>query len=134
MKVYDEKTLKLELDRLVDKKIFDKSILDLVEIDKLLSFYQEDFLQSLIEENIPKRSEESFLMTYDGYYVNGQIDLIFEKEDEIILIDFKTDRIKRDDAYKMQLTIYKKAIEEALGKKVSKSLIYWYNFKEFQQI
>lgn len=134
MKVYDEKTLKLELDRLIDKKIFDKAILDLVEIDKLLNFYQKDMVKSLIEENIPKRSEESFLMTYDGYYVNGQIDLIFEKEDEIILIDFKTDRIKRDDAYSMQLRIYKKAIEEALGKKVSKSLIYWYNFKEFQEI
>ena len=134
MKVYDEKTLKLELDRLIDKKIFDKAILDLVEIDKLLNFYQKDMVKRLIEENIPKRSEESFLMTYDGYYVNGQIDLIFEKEDEIILIDFKTDRIKRDDAYSMQLKINKKAIEEALGKKVSKSLIYWYNFKEFQEI
>ncbi|WP_311481396.1 PD-(D/E)XK nuclease family protein [uncultured Anaerococcus sp.] len=73
-------------------------------------------------------------MTYDGYYVNGQIDLIFERDDEIILIDFKTDMIKREDAYKTQLAIYKEAIEEALDKKVGKSLIYWYNFKEFQEM
>src|SRR5699024_4519378 len=45
MKVYDEKTLKLELDRLIDKKIFDKAILDLVEIDKLLNFYQKDMVK-----------------------------------------------------------------------------------------
>ena len=134
MKIYDEKSLEIELNKLIEKKIFDKTILDIVERDNLLSFYQDEQIQKLIEEEIPKRSEESFLMTYDGFYVNGQIDLIFEREDEIILIDFKTDRIKRDDAYSMQLKIYKKAIEEALGKKVSKSLIYWYNFKEFQEI
>lgn len=134
MKIYDEKSLEMELNKLIEKKIFDKTILDIVNLDKLLSFYKNSEIQKLIEEKIPKRSEESFLMTYDGYYVNGQIDLIFEREEEIILIDFKTDRIKREDAYARQLLIYKKAIEEALGKKVSKSLIYWYNFKEFQLI
>ena len=134
MKTYTEKTMADEIDRLIDKKIFDKAVKDLIEVDKLLGFYEDEFIKKLIEEKIPKRSEESFLMTYDGYYVNGQIDLIFEKEDEIILIDFKTDRIKREYAYKTQLAIYKEAIEEALGKKVSKSLIYWYNFKEFQII
>ena len=134
MKAYTEETLAMEIDRLIDKKIFDRSIKDLIEIDKLLSFYENGFIKKLIEEKIPKRSEESFLMAYDGYYVNGQIDLIFEREDEIILIDFKTDRIKREEAYTTQLAIYKEAIEEALGKKVSKSLIYWYNFKEFQEM
>lgn len=134
MKAYTEKTLADEIDRLIDKKIFDKTVKDLIEVDKLLGFYENDFIKKLISEKIPKRSEESFLMTYDGYYVNGQIDLIFEGEEEIILIDFKTDTIKREEAYKTQLAIYKEAIEEALGKKVGKSLIYWYNFKEFQEI
>lgn len=134
MKTYTEETLLDEIDRLIDKKIFDKTIKDLIDVDKLLSFYENDLIKELIEGKFSKRSEESFLMAYDGYYVNGQIDLIFEKDEEIILIDFKTDRIKREDAYKTQLAIYKEAIEEALGKKVSKSLIYWYNFKEFQII
>lgn len=134
MKAYTEKDLEDELDKLIEKKIFDEKIREIIDLDKLLSFYQSDLIGRLIDENIPKRSEESFLMAYDGYYVNGQIDLIFEGEDEIILIDFKTDTIKREDAYKTQLAIYKEAIEEALGKKVGKSLIYWYNFKEFQEM
>ena len=134
MKAYTEKDLEDELDKLIEKKIFDENIKEIIDLDKLMSFYQSDLIRKLITENIPKRSEESFLMAYDGYYVNGQIDLIFEGEDEIILIDFKTDTIKREDAYKTQLAIYKEAIEEALGKKVGKSLIYWYNFKEFQEM
>lgn len=134
MKDYTKIDLEKEIDNLIDKKIIDQGIKSIIEIDKFLYFYEDPLIKELISENIPKRFEESFLMTYDGYYVNGQIDLIFEKEDEIILIDFKTDRIKREDAYKTQLAIYKEAIEEALDKKVSKSLIYWYNFKEFQII
>ena len=134
MKDYTKIDLEEEIASLIDKKIIDEGIKSIIEIDKFLYFYEDPLIKELISENIPKRSEESFLMTYDGYYVNGQIDLIFEKEDEIILIDFKTDRIKRENAYDTQLSIYKQAIEGALGKKVSKSLIYWYNFKEFQII
>lgn len=134
MKAYTEKDLEDELDKLIEKKIFDENIKEIIDLDKLMSFYQSDLIRKLIAENIPKRSEESFLMAYDGYYVNGQIDLIFEDKDSVILIDFKTDTIKREDAYKTQLAIYKEAIEEALGKKVGKSLIYWYNFKEFQEM
>ena len=134
MKAYTEKDLEDELDKLIEKKIFDEKIKEIIDLYKLMSFYQSDLIGRLIDENIPKRSEESFLMAYDGYYVNGQIDLIFEDKDSVILIDFKTDTIKREEAYKTQLAIYKEAIEEALGKKVGKSLIYWYNFKEFQEM
>ena len=134
MKSYTEKDLEGELDKLIEKKIFDEKIKEIIDFDKLMSFYQSDLIRKLIDENVPKRSEESFLMAYDGYYVNGQIDLIFEDKDSVILIDFKTDMVKREEAYKTQLAIYKEAIEEALGKKVGKSLIYWYNFKEFQEM
>ena len=73
-------------------------------------------------------------MKYEDYYVNGQIDIIFEFEDEIVLLDFKTDKIKREGIYDDQLKIYKLAIEESLKKQVSKSYIYWYNFSELEEV
>ena len=73
-------------------------------------------------------------MKYEDYYVNGQIDIMFEFTDHIVLLDFKTDAIKREGLYDDQLRIYKLAIEEALGKKVSKSYIYWYNFSELEEV
>ncbi|WP_394271594.1 hypothetical protein, partial [Anaerococcus nagyae] len=68
------------------------------------------------------------------YYVNGQIDIMFEFANEIVLLDFKTDTIKREGVYNDQLKIYKQAIEESLGKKVIKSYIYWYNFSELVEV
>ena len=130
MKEYDKDTLKAEIESLIENQIIEKEGAKLLEVDKFLGFFQNDLIKKLIKEKTPYRKEESFLMQYDDYNVNGQIDLIFEKEDEIILIDFKTDRIKREEAYKKQLEIYKKALEEALGKKVSMGLIYWYNSKD----
>ena len=80
------------------------------------------------------RKEESFLRKIDDFYVNGQIDIMFEFKNEIVLMDFKTDSIKREGFYDKQVEIYKDSIEEALGKKVISSYIYWYNFKEFEQV
>lgn len=73
-------------------------------------------------------------MKYEDYYVNGQIDLIFENDNDIILLDFKTDTIKREGLYNQQLRIYKKAIEESLNKPVIHSYIYRYNFESLEEI
>ena len=63
------------------------------------------------------RKEESFLRKIDDFYVNGQIDIMFESQNEVVLMDFKTDSLKREGFYDKQLEIYKDSIEEALGKK-----------------
>ena len=61
--------------------------------------------------------------------VQGIIDLYYITNDEkIILVDYKTDRVKSEEEliekYKVQLNIYKRAIEKSLNKKVDKVYIY----------
>ena len=63
--------------------------------------------------------------------VQGIIDLYYiNKDDKLILVDYKTDYIKSGDEkelelkYKVQLELYKKALEEALERKVDKAIIY----------
>ena len=63
--------------------------------------------------------------------VQGIIDLYYiNKDDKLILVDYKTDYIKSGDEkklelkYKVQLELYKKALEETLGRKVDKAIIY----------
>ncbi|EEB35786.1 hypothetical protein ANHYDRO_01452 [Anaerococcus hydrogenalis DSM 7454] len=99
-----------------------------------MGFFNSNLIKDIREKSPLIRKEESFLRKIDNFYVNGQIDIMFEFEDHIILMDFKTDSYKREGFYDKQLEIYKDSIEEALGKKVSKSYIYWYNFKEFEQV
>ena len=61
--------------------------------------------------------------------VQGIIDLYYiNKAGELILVDYKTDYVQTEEEliqkYKIQLQIYKKALEQALNKKVDKVYIY----------
>lgn len=67
----------------------------------------------------------------DLLIVQGVIDMYIEEDDGIILVDHKTDRVGKKtgektltDRYRQQLYYYKKALEQATGKKVKKCLIY----------
>ena len=73
----------------------------------------------------PKEEEERIL-------IQGVIDVYFEEEDGIVLLDYKTDRIPEGEAgdallikrYKTQLDYYQKAIEQIIGKKVKDRILY----------
>lgn len=66
--------------------------------------------------------------------VQGIIDLYYiDKEGKLILVDYKTDYVpdgdvsKLEEKYKVQLDLYKKALEDALGRKVDKAMIWALN-------
>lgn len=68
--------------------------------------------------------------------VQGIIDLYYiDKNDNLILVDYKTDYVPNGDVkileekYKVQLGIYKKALEETNGKQVYKAMIWALNKK-----
>lgn len=64
--------------------------------------------------------------------VQGEIDVFYENEEGIVLVDYKTDYVKTEDAlvnrYRKQLQLYAEAIEKMTGKKVVRILIYSTNF------
>ncbi|WP_073997481.1 UvrD-helicase domain-containing protein [Anaerococcus urinomassiliensis] len=133
-KEYDMDSLEKSFDKLIKERKIRSEELKVVDKEKILSYYAHPNIKNLYQKAKNLRKEESFLMKYEDYYVNGQIDLIFEFEDYAILLDFKTDAIKRSGFYDDQLRVYKKAIEEALKKEVKESFIYWYNMGELEQI
>ena len=60
--------------------------------------------------------------------VQGIIDLFFEEDGEIVLLDYKTDRVRTEEEltgrYRIQLEYYQEALEKSLGKHVKEKLIY----------
>lgn len=66
----------------------------------------------------------------ENILVQGVIDLYYiDSQDDMVLVDYKTDHIQKSEQelvekYSIQLQIYKKALEEALGEKVKKVAIY----------
>ena len=68
--------------------------------------------------------------------VQGIIDAWFLEEDEIVLIDYKTDRIafgeetRLVERYRAQLEYYQMALERLTGKKVKEKIIYSFCLNE----
>ena len=65
----------------------------------------------------------------DKIMVQGIIDLyFFDSSDNLVLVDYKSDNIESEDElikiYKIQLDLYKRALEDIYGKAVSKTVIY----------
>ncbi len=60
--------------------------------------------------------------------VQGIIDVFFEEDDELVLLDYKSDVVKDEgqltSRYKVQLVYYKKALEQILNKRVKEMIIY----------
>lgn len=58
-----------------------------------------------------RKTEYGFLTWYEGQLVIGQIDLLFEDEEGIYIIDYKTDTYINPEQHRRQLLIYKTAVE-----------------------
>ena len=103
-----------------------KALKEAKEIHKEQPFYITLPANEIIKEAQEAGSEKTIL-------VQGIIDLYYiSKDDELILIDFKTDHVEDEESakeelyekYKVQLEIYKQALENALGRKVEKAELY----------
>ena len=60
--------------------------------------------------------------------LQGAVDLAFVEDGQLVIVDYKTDRVKNphtlNDRYASQLLLYKDAMEECLGLPVKECLIY----------
>lgn len=59
--------------------------------------------------------EWAFIAEIDGSILRGSIDLWFEENGEIHLVDYKTDEVAHPEDYAPQLALYAIALERALG-------------------
>ena len=70
----------------------------------------------------PERAEE------DEVLLQGIIDAFIVEDDGIILVDYKTDRVKSEEElrerYRKQIMLYSDALEAILGKKVKRRVLY----------
>ena len=66
--------------------------------------------------------------------VQGIIDAYFEEDGELVLVDYKTDRVagaqELRDRYQIQLDLYERALQQITGKKVREKLIYSVSLRE----
>lgn len=60
--------------------------------------------------------------------LQGIIDAYFEEDGELVLVDYKTDRVRDlselTERYSIQLKLYKRALEQLTGMRVKECIIY----------
>ena len=64
----------------------------------------------------------------ESVILQGAVDLAFVEDGELVIVDYKTDRVKRPemliDRYRVQLELYREALEQCLGLPVKECIIY----------
>ena len=128
-------------EELVYKNIISEEEAKSINIDKALKFFDSKLSQRIKNAKCVEK-EKAFCIkmsakdiyentTDESILVQGIIDLYaITENEEVILVDYKTDFVEYGneqlliEKYKNQLKIYKKALEEALDKKVTDVYIY----------
>lgn len=99
-------------------------------VKRELPFYTE--ISSLnIDNTLPKE-----VYGNENVRLQGIIDCIFEEEDKIVLLDYKTDYVEYGkeseilDKYRIQIKYYKDAVEKITGKEVKESYLYLFGLNK----
>ena len=86
-----------------------------------------------------KQHEHDFVIAMDGLVLRGQIDLWFEHNRELILVDYKTDQMRkpidsRRVAYGLQLRLYAMALETMTGRPVTRAYLHFLRPDELVEV
>ena len=136
---YTQASLTKELDALVMKGTFTEEERNLLSDTSLYKFFSSDLGKRLINAKRIER-ELPFSMLFEGkrvydtledgenLFLQGIIDTAFEEDGEWILVDYKTDRVKSGEdlikRYKIQMDLYKEALQRLTGMPVKACYIY----------
>lgn len=149
-KTDSEKQLREQVTALVENKKLSEAEADCVRISDVQIFVESELGQrmkgaalsgNLFREQpfVISRSAAEIDESWDPQervLVQGIIDAYFLEEDEIVLVDYKTDRVRRGeeqkliDLYHTQLEDYAQALQRMTGRKVKEKYIYSFTLKK----
>ena len=143
-KDYELKDIQNMILNLVEKEIITQNEADAIDVNLIYQYTKSQLFEELRQAkevhkeqpfyiNIPAKDVVSEAEnSKKNILVQGIIDLYYiDKNDKLVLIDFKTDYISNEpnakekilEKYKVQLEIYKTALEQALNRKTSKTAL-----------
>ena len=141
------------MDDMVQKGLIDRESIELVSAEKIKVF-SDSVLGSMMREAHKEHRlyrEKPFVMGIPACYiepdkykskelvvVQGIVDAWFYYEDGIVLVDYKTDSVKRIEdlkaRYESQLKYYGEALGSITGKEIKKRIIYSVKFGETLEV
>lgn len=140
--------LKAQQEEILRKGKMAQADMDLISPEKVEAFLNSNLAEEMAQADREGKlfKEQPFVMAVsakrvdskfpeeESMLIQGIIDAYYERQGEIYLMDYKTDRVnKKEDLiqrYQTQLDYYKEALEKLTGKRVAGIYIYSYHFLE----
>jgi len=69
--------------------------------------------------------EFDFMFAVEDVVLRGQIDLWYEQDGELVVVDFKTDREEEPEAHAFQMRIYALALERYVGRAPDRAVLFY---------
>ncbi|RRJ54710.1 helicase-exonuclease AddAB subunit AddA [Paenibacillus oralis] len=135
------------LDTMVNKRLFTADQANAVEIEQIEQFFKQDIGSRILQaKNVMREIPFSYGLSAADIYpdVDGQvadeiiltqgvIDCLFEEEEGLILLDYKTDSTRGKtlnqliDKYRLQINLYERAIEDTWKRPVIEKYLYFFD-------
>lgn len=133
-----------EADRLVSQGFLSLKEAKSIDLEKIRRFFASDLAKRIFESKQVMREKKFTIrveaeeiypkdnlppeVAKENVIIQGIIDCAFKEDGELVLLDYKTDRVSNSqeliDKYYAQLAIYKKALEMITGLPVKESYVY----------
>ena len=137
-----EKDIEAEIERLYEWQFITLKEKEAINVDAVRKFFESNLYARIKKASVLER-EMRFLTEISAGEINpeldtalktekvvvqGSVDCVFIEDGEIVVVDFKTDRIKNEAdlsaAYSEQLNIYAKACQKIFEMPIKQKLIY----------
>ena len=139
----DADSVRLVVQRLLDTRRLTIQQAEAVDCDKLAAFLASPLAQRIREGRNLLREYRFALLVPASLYdksmdhteemmLQGVVDCCYETDEGLVIVDFKTDRIRpgeeaeRTEVYRPQLEAYAHALEQVLEKKVASRILYFF--------
>lgn len=149
---YEEQTLAKEIAKLQEERKLSAEMADCIRVPDILGVLGCSVGRRMQKAALQNQlfKEQPFVLGVDAkeiypdtvsdetILVQGIIDVYFEEEGELVVLDYKTDQVhvakELREKYHAQLDYYAKALEQLLGKRVKEKIIYSFALKKEIQV
>ena len=141
-KEYDIESLQNEIETLQEKHLLTKEMATCVRTKDVLKFLDSNIGKRMRAASLEGKlyAEQPFVLglpanqvyldeeSEEIILIQGIVDAYFEEQDQLVVVDYKTDRVftakELCDRYKTQLAYYAEALQRLTGKEVKERIIY----------
>lgn len=147
-----EPALQVLLDRMVEQELLLQEQRDAIQLNWILQFFETKLGKRLLDAEKVEREVPFYLSlpaeevypdwkgTEEEIFIQGVIDCVFEDEEGVVLLDFKTDGISDRfkggiaqaqpilaERYRIQISLYAKALEKIWRREVNEKYLFFFD-------